>query len=342
MRYQLRRVVADGGAGRVYEALDTHRKIRVAVKVLHPEVAQDEVALERFKRELEVSKLLAHPHIVEILDFQPLERGGFALVMEYLEGEELRSVLQREGRLSPARLVRMLSQLALALEEAHRRNLVHRDLKPDNIFLSGTRAGDIAKVLDFGSVRDNSTSAKKLTLAGTTIGSPHYMAPEQAQGLESLDSRADVWALCAVVYECLTGDVPFPGTSGPSILFSILTNEPIPPSARSVEIPSSIDDVIAKGFAKDPSQRIEGVTQFADAIGHAFGLEGDHRVWAHTEESLLAARLGTSPTEALASPERSASASIQLPIAKRPWLIPLAIAVATISSAIVAWTRWAR
>src|SRR5579859_1854396 len=139
-RYEIRRVVADGGMGRVYEGIDKQNDTRVAVKVLHPDVARDEVSLERFKREYEISALLPHEHIVNVRDFQrdPVA-DTWLLVMEFLDGEELRYVLKRERVLPPERLVRMLSQVAIGLDGAHRRGLVHRDLKPDNIFLCGTR-----------------------------------------------------------------------------------------------------------------------------------------------------------------------------------------------------------
>src|SRR5580704_15815193 len=223
-RYEVRRVVADGGMGRVYEAIDKRNDARVAVKILHDDVAKDEVALERFKREYEISSLLPHEHIVNVTDFQrDMVGGAWMLVMEFLDGEELRYILKREKVLAPERLVRMLAQVAIGLDEAHQRNLIHRDLKPDNLFLCGTREGDIVKILDFGSAKDKASNKKKLTQLGTTIGSPFYMSPEQAQGLESIDKRADVFALAAVTYECVTGQVPFSGTNGPSILLAILT-----------------------------------------------------------------------------------------------------------------------
>lgn len=291
MRYQVRRVVADGGMGRVYEALDMHDKGRVAVKVLHSDVAHDNIAVERFKREFEVSKLLPHDHIVDVRDFRETDDKSFALVMEYLEGEELRNVLKREKRLSPERVVRMLSQVAIGLDEAHRRQLVHRDLKPDNLFLCGTRDGDTVKLLDFGSVKDKSSMAKKLTVVGTTIGSPFYMAPEQAQGLETLDARADVWALAAITYECLTGQVPFQGINGPSILLAILTKEPMPPTQAgkggTVPIPPSIDELMEVALAKNPNIRTRTVGALADAVGHAYGLSGDHLAWAYTPQAVL-------------------------------------------------------
>ncbi len=190
--------------------------------------------MERFKREYEISALLPHDHIVNVLDFQrDAVASTWFLVMEFLEGEELRYVLKRDKVLPPERLVRMLSQVAIGLDEAHARNFIHRDLKPDNLFLCGTREGDIVKLLDFGSVKDQSGSRKKLTVLGTTIGSPYYMAPEQAQGLETIDARADVFALAALTYECMTGEVPFSGTNGPSILLAILTKDPVAPTEKA-------------------------------------------------------------------------------------------------------------
>lgn len=282
-RYEVRRVVADGGMGRVYEALDLDTRRNVAVKILHPEVAGDNVAVERFRREFDVSKLLAHEHVVEVFDFQPTDDASYALVMEFLYGEELRNALKREAVLPSSRIVRMLAQLAVGLDPAHAQKLVHRDLKPDNIFLCQTRDGDIVKILDFGSVKDKADNAKKLTVIGTTIGSPFYMAPEQAQGLETLDHRADVWALAAITYECMTGVVPFGGINGPSILLEILTKTPIAPSQRAegqkYVVPPTMDRVMAQAFQKNPGMRISSVGELADRVGHAYGLAGTHRDW---------------------------------------------------------------
>jgi serine/threonine-protein kinase len=294
-RYQVRRVVADGGMGRVYEALDMQARRNVALKVLHPDVSRDEIAVQRFKREFEVSKMLPHDHIVEVLDFQPTSDGSFVLVMEFLYGEELRATLKRETVIQPGRMVRMLSQAAIGLDEAHARKFVHRDLKPDNLFLCQTSDGDITKVLDFGSAKDKGESAKKLTVMGTTIGSPFYMAPEQAQGLETLDHRADVWALAAIIYECVTGRVPFIGNNGPSILLEILTKDPLPPSevgkGQKYPVPPTLDRVMAHAFKKSAAMRIASVGALADAIGAAYGLTGGHKQWAVTSEAELNGRV---------------------------------------------------
>ena len=294
-RYQVRRVVADGGMGRVYEALDMQARRNVALKVLHPDVSRDEIAVQRFKREFEVSQMLPHDHIVEVLDFQPTADGSFVLVMEFLYGEELRATLKRETVIPPGRTIRMLSQAAIGLDEAHARKFVHRDLKPDNLFLCQTSDGDTTKVLDFGSAKDKGESAKKLTVLGTTIGSPFYMAPEQAQGLDTLDHRADVWALAAIFYECVVGRVPFIGNNGPSILLEILTKDPKPPSelgkGQKYPIPPTLDRVMTHAFKKSAALRIASVGALADAVGAAYGLTGNHREWATNSEADLNARV---------------------------------------------------
>jgi serine/threonine protein kinase len=295
-RYEIRRVVADGGMGRVYEAIDKQNDARVAVKVLHEDVAKDEVSLERFKREYEISSLLPHQHIVSVTDFQrdPVA-NTWMLVMEFLDGEELRYVLKRDKVIAPERVVRMLSQVAIGLDEAHQRSLIHRDLKPDNVFLCGTREGDMVKILDFGSAKDKASNKKKLTQLGTTIGSPFYMSPEQAQGLESIDKRADVFALAAVTYECVTGQVPFSGTNGPSILLAILTKEPVPPTVKAAgsrhPVPPAMDEVLEEGLAKNQNIRTQSVGALADAVGRAYGLAGEHRQWAVTPQQELARQI---------------------------------------------------
>jgi len=295
-RYELRRVVADGGMGRVYEGIDKQSDTRIALKMLHQDVAKDEIALERFRREYEINASLPHEHIVKVLAFEhDMVSQARILVMEFLDGEELRYILKREKVLAPERLVRMISQVAIGLDEAHARGFIHRDLKPDNLFLCGTREGDVIKLLDFGSVKDTGNNRKKLTMLGTTIGSPYYMAPEQAQGLETIDSRADVFALAAVVYECATGEVPFGGTNGPSILLSILTKDPVPPTVRGAgakyPITPAMDDVLEVALAKNPAIRTKSVGALADAVGAAYGLTGDHRQWAVVPQQDLAAQI---------------------------------------------------
>jgi serine/threonine protein kinase len=325
-RYEIRRVVADGGMGRVYEGIDKQTDSRVAIKVLHDDVSRDDVALERFKREYEISALLPHEHIVQVLDFQrDAASSTWLLSMEFLEGEELRYVLKRDKVLSPERMVRMLAQVAIGLDEAHARSFIHRDLKPDNVFLCGTREGDNVKLLDFGSVKDQSGNRKKLTVLGTTIGSPYYMSPEQAQGLETIDARADVFALAAVVYECVTGQVPFTGNNGPSILLAILTQDPVPPSVKAIAaatrypVPPALDDVLEMALAKNLAIRTRTVGGLADQVGHAYGLEGDHLLWAKTPQQELAQQIAASLSRVMAPRAAKIAA---LGVAADPFAVP--------------------
>jgi serine/threonine protein kinase len=168
-------------------------------------------------------------------------------------------------------------------------------LKPDNLFLCQTSEGDTVKLLDFGSVKDKGESAKKLTVLGTTIGSPYYMAPEQAQGLETLDHRADVWALAAIIYESVVGTVPFMGVNGPSILLEILTKDPKPPSVAAANakhpVPPTLDRVMTHAFKKQAAQRIGSIGALADAVGQAYGLTGNHQEWAKASEADIQARI---------------------------------------------------
>ena len=321
-RYELRRVVADGGMGRVYEGVDKQTDTRIAVKVLHEDVAKDDVALARFKREYEISSQLPHDHIVKVLDFQRDPASQiWLLVMEFLDGEELRYILKKEKTIPPERLIRMLSQTALGLDGAHARQLIHRDLKPDNLFLCGTRDGDNVKILDFGSVKDKSGGAKKLTVLGTAIGSPYYMSPEQAQGSELIDPRSDVFALAAVTYECVTGSVPFSGNNGPSILLAIMTKEPIPPSIKGKDAPlpppPGLDDVLDMGLAKNMNHRTKSVGELADAVGRAHGLTGDHKQWAVMPQAELAALLAEARPRAMMPAARAIEAAAD-PFASPP------------------------
>ena len=320
-RYEIRRVVADGGMGRVYEGIDRQNDTRIAVKVLHDDVAKDEVSLERFKREYELASQLPHDHIVNVLDFQRDETAKvYLLVMEFLDGEELRVVLKREKFMPPERIIRMLSQTAIGLDGAHSRQFIHRDLKPDNLFLCGTREGDEVKILDFGSVKDKNKDAKKLTVLGTTIGSPYYMAPEQAQGLDTLDARADVFALAAIAYECMCGIVPFYGSNGPSILLAILTKEPDPPTMHAPKakfhIPPKMDEVMEEALAKNPNIRTKSVGALADAVGHAYGLTGDHKQWAKIPQAELAQQVQEAKARVMAPP--APAAAIADPFASPP------------------------
>lgn len=275
--------VADGAMGRVYEGRHTESKQRVAIKILHDEVAKDRVAVERFKREFETSRDLDSPWVVKVIDFgEAAEIPGraaksFFLTMEYLQGLELGALLRGShghggGPAPIGRALRLVCQTALGLEDAHSFGVIHRDLKPDNIFLVDTPEGDHVRILDFGSVKLQMETGPKLTAFGTTLGSPYYMSPEQAMGKQDVDQRTDEFALAAILYETLTGKIAFDGAAVAQILMKIVNEMPPPASALRTGLPPALDDVVEKGLAKDKKQRYASCVELASAALAAFGL----------------------------------------------------------------------
>ncbi|MBX7194404.1 MAG: serine/threonine protein kinase [Sandaracinaceae bacterium] len=264
--------VADGAMGRVYEGRHASSRQKVAIKVLHPDVAKDRIAVERFKREYETAKEIDSPFVVRVIDFGDTGDGSFYLTMEYLHGEELGTLLRREGAQPVARALRILCQVACGLDDAHSFGVIHRDLKPDNLFLVKTPAGDEVRILDFGSVKLQMETGPKLTAFGTTLGSPYYMSPEQAMGKADVDNRTDLFALSAITYEMLTGKIAFDGPAVAQILMKIVNDMPPPLSGVRRGMPLSLDDVIEKAIAKDKKKRHDGTVMFAADVLGAIGL----------------------------------------------------------------------
>lgn len=279
--------------GRVYEGRHHDTKARVAVKVLHPDVARDAVAVERFKREYQTANEMNHPNIVKVIEFGTTPDGLNYLTMEYLEGEELGHILRRDGKLETPRLIRVMCQAALAIDHAHSFGFIHRDLKPDNIFLCKGEGGDDVRVLDFGSVKLQMETGPKLTAFGTTLGSPYYMSPEQAMGKQDVDQRTDVFALTAIAYEAITGKIAFEAPNVAQILIKIINQSPTPASQLKPGLPPRLDDVIEKGLRKDKLKRYPDAATMAKELCEAYGLEGDVQRWAHANVEEIAQALAT-------------------------------------------------
>ncbi len=285
--------VADGAMGRVYEGRHHATRERVAVKVLHADVARDPVAVERFKREYEAARDLAHPNVVRVIEFGTTPEGQSFLTMEFLEGEELGNVLRRGQPLEAARILRVFSQLALGLDHAHSFGVIHRDLKPDNIFLCKSPEGDVVRLLDFGSVKLQMESGPKLTAFGTTLGSPYYMSPEQAMGKSDVDTRTDVFALAAILYECLTAKIAFDAPNVAQILMKIINQPPVPPTQQTPGLPPRIDDVIDKGLRKDKTKRYDTAAKLVLGVCDAYGVEANIERWASASTADITAELTT-------------------------------------------------
>lgn len=263
-RYRLLEKLGEGGMGIVYRAWDERLGRDVAIKVLPGSVAADEKAVARFKREAKALARVAHPNIVQAFDADE-DAGRQFLVMEYVEGRDLLRVVTEAGRMSPTQVADFGFQAALALEHAHRRGLVHRDVKPGNLLL--TADGRI-KLLDLGLARfvQDRVPAGSVTMAGVGIGTPDYMAPEQFRDGRIADARSDIYSLGCTLYHLLTGHVPFPTASLSEKYELHRSAQPTPIEQECPEVPAGLVAVVQKMMAKRPDQRYQAAREVADAL----------------------------------------------------------------------------
>lgn len=265
--YTLRKKLGEGGMGEVWLAEHRLLKRPCAMKFVRAELASEPATAARFEREVRAVTALTHFNTVRIYDYGRGDDGGFYYVMEYLEGPTLDRLVKDHGPLTPGRTVYLLRQLCGALSEAHRAGMVHRDLKPGNIIVAKLGGQhDVAKLLDFGLVQDHGGDADvKITRAGTVLGTPAYMCPEQAAG-ESVDRRGDLYSLGAVAFFCLTGRPPFEGTSVGKLISAHLTQPA--PDVREFrpDVPADLAAVVARCLAKDPAERFPAACALEGAL----------------------------------------------------------------------------
>jgi DNA-binding beta-propeller fold protein YncE/predicted Ser/Thr protein kinase len=264
--YQIESVIGRGGMGVVYLAEHLRLKRKVALKVLASELAEDERFRNRFMRESEIAASLDHPNVVTIHDAG--EAGGLLyLAMRYIRGRDLKTLIEQEGPLPPDRVAALIGQAASALDAAHASGLIHRDVKSANILITPVSMGmDQAYLTDFGLTK-RPESVSGITKTGQFMGSVDYAAPEQFEG-RPLDARADVYSLGCVLYECLTGRVPFDRESEAAIMYAHLRDPPPKPSAARPELPLGFDSVVAKAMAKAPPERFATAGDLAQAAAH--------------------------------------------------------------------------
>jgi serine/threonine protein kinase len=263
-RYTLRAKLGEGAMGVVWSAHSRALDVDVALKMLRPELAKT-AAVERMAREARMAAQLGHPALVRVIDFGNSESGEPFVAMELLEGEELNARLAREHRLSAIDAISLLLPVIEGLAMAHEKGIVHRDVKPENIFLAVDGRGRMQpKVLDFGVAKLAGDNVSKLT-GGGVVGSPQYLAPEQAEGLEDIDRRADVWAVGVVLYECLTGAPPFSNDNYNALLQSIKRQEPVPIPIRD-PADEALWVLLQRCLTKDRSERWDSMWELGEAL----------------------------------------------------------------------------
>jgi eukaryotic-like serine/threonine-protein kinase len=265
-RYVLTRKLGEGGMGFVWVARSRALDVDVALKMLRPEIAGAE-GVERMAREARTAAQLGHPAMVRVLDFGSTERGAPFLAMELLQGEELQTMLLRAGRLPAERAAALLLPIIDGLGTAHEKGIVHRDIKPANIFIASDGQGRIQpKVLDFGIAKlDHSHVSTRLTQVGAVLGSPQYLSPEQAEGLDDVDPRSDIWSLGVVLYELTTGTPPFEASNYNALIRKILRDAPTPTTEHAAG-DAQFWTIVERCLKKDPAERWASMWELGEAL----------------------------------------------------------------------------
>lgn len=267
-KYQIQQLIGEGGMGNVYEAKHLHIGLPVAIKILHQKLTKDSTAVERFRREARSARTIDHPNAVRVLDFGITLDNILYLVMELIDGISLQKILEKETTLSASRAINLMKQVCLAVDAAHKKSIIHRDLKPDNILIinAGTDLESV-KVIDFSIAKiTQSTVDPNITVDGLAVGTPQYISPEQAQGDKDLNHRADIYSLGCILYQMLTGKVPFQGKTTAMTLMQHIQMPPKPLREINPEIPVALEQVVLKALAKNPSARHQSAALLANDL----------------------------------------------------------------------------
>jgi len=266
-KYTIACVVGEGGMGVVYEARHERLGQKVALKVLRsPDEAHHDEIIARFEREARAAARLKSSHVARVYDVDQLADGTPYMVMEYLHGVDLDAELRQRVCLPVDEAVNYVLQACSAVAEAHSLGVIHRDLKPHNLFLVGEGAQRQVKLLDFGISKISDEAADSVTLTRSSLGTPLYMSPEQIRSSRTIDARSDIWSLGVILYELITGRPPFEGEGPTAVIAAITADALVPPNELSPQIPQTLSDAIVRALQKDASQRFQSVQEFAEAI----------------------------------------------------------------------------
>ncbi|WP_437547274.1 serine/threonine-protein kinase [Sorangium sp. So ce367] len=311
-KYRVERVLGQGGMGRVVGAWHLHLDEPVAIKVLRDELAGDPVIIERFLREARAAAKIKSRHVVRVTDADRLPSGAPYLVMEWLDGGDLASIVEREGPMDPPRAVRHVIEACEALGEAHALGIVHRDLKPSNLFAARLADGSTCtKILDFGISK---LLGEELTRTDVALGTPSYMAPEQMTSARSVDARADIWALGVILYKLVTGTVPFRASTPSELGMKVLFGEPTPPEQERPDLPPGLAQVILACLQREPARRFATTAQLAAALApFADAQPAPEGALGRTPEGATPA-----PAPAAAATPHASTASGALPLRDAP------------------------
>jgi serine/threonine-protein kinase len=270
-RFRLNQLLGRGGMGSVWHATHLGLDTPCAVKFIEGEGATHPEAQARFEREAKAAAALRSPHVVQIFDHGVWD-GIPYIAMELLDGEDLGKRMTRLGRLAPKEILAVVTQVCRALTKAHSQGIVHRDLKPDNIFLVRDDDREIAKVLDFGIAKKQSALDGASTKTGAMLGTPYYMSPEQAQGTKAVDARSDLWSLAVIVFQALTGRLPFESEALGDLLVKIIVS-PVPlPSQFVSDLPPAFEQWWQRAASRDPGQRFQTAKELAESLALVFGV----------------------------------------------------------------------
>ncbi|HEU0032095.1 MAG TPA: serine/threonine-protein kinase [Kofleriaceae bacterium] len=272
--YRITTEISTGGMGTVYRAQHELLGRSAAVKLLRPELTTNDELVERFFNEAKALSAIRHPGITEVYDFGYTEDGLAYLVMEFLDGTPLSRAISERGRFTEVEAATIARGIASALKAAHDKNIIHRDLKPDNVFLipdSDAPTGERAKVLDFGIAKlaDPGATTSRRTQTGVLMGTPQYMAPEQAREAGTIDARADLYSLGCILYELLVGQPPFVGEGAGEVIAMQMFNKPEPPSTRLVAVTPEMEEIVMRLLAKEPAGRYQTAGELAMALSAA-------------------------------------------------------------------------